>query len=151
MPRFALINNWNIPAPIERCWFSIVDAESWPSWWPYVEKVEELEAGDRLGVDNKRRYHWRTCLPYTLTFELQVTQVEPYQLIHFVAKGDLHGEGCCRFTAKENSTMIQFEWHVETCKPWMNRLPDFFTPVSKWNHSRVMTRGEKNLIKRLEP
>ncbi|NOQ36839.1 MAG: polyketide cyclase / dehydrase and lipid transport [Methylococcaceae bacterium] len=149
MPSFALITDWNIPVPIERCWFSILDTQAWSVWWDYVEKVEELERGDSLGLNNKRRYVWQTCLPYRLVFELQVTEVRPYQLIRFMANGDLQGEGCCRFIPSEKNTIIQFEWKVQTTKAWMNLCPFLVTPIFIWNHSRVMLNGEKSLIKRL--
>ncbi len=149
MTTFHLNTTWNIPAPIETCWFSIIDLKAWPDWWEYVDKVVEIEAGNSSGVNSLHKYIWSTCLPYQLVFELRTTQVIPYQLIKFTSTGDLNGSGCCKLIQKNNFTSIQFEWNVETNKAWMSYLSVFFQPIFEWNHRRVMKSGEQSLIHRL--
>ncbi|MCF6251624.1 MAG: SRPBCC family protein [Methylococcaceae bacterium] len=149
MTCFHLTTTWKIPASLENCWFSILEVESWPNWWKYVHKVIELEAGDKSGINNIHQYDWSTCLPYHLVFNLRVTRLEPFKLITFDAQGDLTGNGCCRFTQKNNCTYIQFDWNVETSKPWMSFVATIATPVFEWNHRRVMKSGEQSLIRKL--
>lgn len=149
MATFHLTTAWNIPAPIETCWFSILDLKAWPDWWQYVNQVIEIERGETSGINNLHKFSWSTCLPYQLVFELRTTQLIPYQLITFDAHGDLNGSGCCKLIQKDNFTTIQFEWDVQTNKQWMSFATRLFQPVFEWNHRRVMKSGEQSLIHRL--
>ena len=149
MTCFSLTSKWNIPVPIEHCWFCLLDTNSWPDWWPYVANVEQIKAGDDIGVGNIYRYYWHTCLPYHLWVDIEVTELIPFQKIIYTATGDLQGHGACHFTQTGDTTVIHFDWHVATNKPWMNILAGIAHPVFIWNHQRVMKKGEQSLIQRL--
>jgi len=127
----------------------MVDVEAWPSWWKYVDSVKEIEKGDNNGINSKHQYVWSTCLPYQLSFELCVTQLIPFQLISFDIKGDLSGSGTCKMSQFKQSTQIQFEWNVQTTKPWMSLITPFTEPIFRWNHRQVMRSGEQSFIRRL--
>lgn len=150
MSAFNLSTVWKIPAQIENCWFSIIDLKKWPFWWKYVVNVIEIEAGDRTGVNSKYTFHWRTCLPYRINFDLQVTQIKPFQLIAFKVTGDLLGSGYCRLTPQIDHTQIQFVWNVRTQIPWMTVISTLAHPIFVWNHRIVMKSGEQSLSRRLK-
>jgi len=114
-----------------------------------VDSVIELNAEDDSGVETQYHFIWSTCLPYKLTFDLRTRKIIPYQLITFDAKGDLKGKGSCKLIKKDNGTVIQFHWDVDTHKPWMSFVSILFKPIFVWNHSRVMKSGEQSLIQRL--
>lgn len=148
MPQFFLTTTWLIPAPLNAVWSCLVDTETWPFWWKYVVAVEEMTAGNPSGVNNIRRYYWRTCLPYSLMLNLRVTQIQPHQFVVVEVKGDLHGNGRCRLSSiAANRTQVEFNWDVQTCKPWMNWFTTLTRPVFIWNHARVMRLGEQGLIR----
>lgn len=150
MPAFFLTTVWTIPAPIEKVWLCLLDTENWCNWWHYVVKVEETEIGDLSGLNNSRRYLWRTCLPYSLMLNLRVTELHAYQLVSVEVTGDLYGQGCCRlFPVMHSITQIEFNWNVSTCKPWMNHFSWLLRPIFTWNHARVMQNGEQSLIRYL--
>ncbi len=50
-------------------------------------RVERLQDGDANGIGAIRRMTWRTALPYTLTFSMRITRVEPMRLIEGRAEG----------------------------------------------------------------
>lgn len=149
MTTFHLTSTWSIAAPIETCWYSILDVQAWPGWWKYVQQVTEINS-EQVSESNKlQQFTWNTCLPYQLCFTLRDTRIIPYKLICFEAKGDLLGYGCCKFKQKGNITRIQFEWHVKTNKPWLSCVSGFCKPIFEWNHRRVMQSGEQSLRQRL--
>ncbi len=149
MTYFTLTSTWQIPAPIESCWFCLLDKERWPDWWPYVEKVEQLHPGATNGVGNTSRYHWRTCLPYRLTVDITITELIPFRTIRYDAAGDLRGHGACLLFPQPQQTTLRFDWNVATNIPWMNRIAAVASPVFSWNHQRVMKKGEQSFIQRL--
>lgn len=151
MPKFSLTTTWLIPAPIEAVWSCLIDTETWPTWWKYVEAVEETTSGEASGLNNIRKYHWRTCLPYYLILDLRVTCIQPKYLVSVEVSGDLRGDGCCRlsFQPGKSQTQVVFYWNVQTCKPWMNWFPRLTRPIFIWNHERVMKQGEQDLIRHL--
>lgn len=149
MAFFSLASTWQVPAPIENCWFCLLDRERWPEWWPYVDKVEQLHPGSADGVGNICRYHWHSCLPYRLIIDITVTELVPFQLIRYHADGDLEGQGACRLKNHAHSTTIQFDWEVRTNQAWMNVAAAIAAPIFSWNHQRVMKKGEQSFIQRL--
>ena len=149
MTGFCLTTVWHIPAPVEQVWDCLIHTESWPDWWRYVAQVQEHASGSKTGVDNKRRYCWRTALPYRLNLEMTLTRIEPCRAVAVSVAGDLRGTGECRLTAETAVTRVQFDWRVQTCKPWMNRFGPLIRPVFEWNHRQVMKQGEQDLIDHL--
>jgi len=151
MSDFSLTTRWLIPASVDAVWDCLVATENWPSWWPYVARVEETAAGNASGVDNIRRYLWRTCLPYNLAIDLRVTKLWPCQSIAVEVSGDLTGNGVCLLSCQGNETATEliFVWEVSLAKPWMKRVAGAARPLFIWNHQRVMKRGEQGLIRHL--
>ncbi len=85
--QFHLTTHWTLEAPLEAVWQPLMAPEEWPSWWPAVVRVERLQDGDANGIGAIRRMTWRTALPYTLTFSMRITRVEPMRLIEGRAEG----------------------------------------------------------------
>ncbi len=152
MPQFSLTTTWLIPAPVEAVWSCMIDTRTWPAWWKYVVAVDEMSAGDSSGINNVRRYYWRTCLPYSLMLNLRVIEIQINQLVVVEVKGDLQGNGTCRLSSKPavDHTRLEFFWDVQTCKPWMNWFTTLTSPIFVWNHARVMRFGEQGLIRYLD-
>jgi uncharacterized protein YndB with AHSA1/START domain len=144
-----LITDWAFDAPIERVWTLIERTEEWPSWWRAVSAVEGLREGDVRGVGAVRRLTWRTALPYSIKFDVEVTQVEPLAFIEGRASGELDGIGQWRFRADGERTMVRYDWTVDVRKPWMQALAPLLRPAFAWNHGKVMAWGEDGARQRL--
>jgi hypothetical protein len=147
--KFDLVTDWRFGTPRQAVWRELMAPEQWPSWWRAVIAVEQLAAGDHNGVGALRRITWRTALPYTITFDMRVTRVEPMALIEGVAEGELEGFG--RWTVSEDGafTQVRYEWSVEVTKPWQRRLAPLLRPLFAWNHDVVMGWGRDGLARRL--
>jgi uncharacterized protein YndB with AHSA1/START domain len=147
--QFHLITTWRFDAPLAAVWRTLSAPEDWPTWWRAVTRVETLAPGDAEGIGALRRLTWRTALPYTLTFAMRTTRVEPMRLIEGRAEGELNGLG--RWTLAEDGagTRVRYDWIVEVEKPWMRALAPLLRPVFAWNHNKVMAWGEEGLKRRL--
>jgi uncharacterized protein YndB with AHSA1/START domain len=96
MAEYHFVSTWQIQAPIERVWEEIYHAERWPAWWQYVTGAVELEPGAADGVGKRMRLLFRTRLPYTLGFDVQVTRVQPPSGLEARATGELAGTAAGR-------------------------------------------------------
>jgi len=144
-----LVTDWRLDAPLEAVWREIAAPDTWPSWWRAVVAVETLAPGDANGVGALRRITWRTALPYTLTFVVRTTRVEPMRLIEGRAEGELDGIGVWTFTPSGKATDLRYDWRVSVTKPWMRIAAPLLRPVFAWNHGKVMGWGEADLKSRL--
>jgi hypothetical protein len=147
--QFHLITDWSLPGPVEPVWRALTAPEHWPSWWRAVARVEPLAEGDANGVGAVRRITWRTALPYTLTFTMRVTRVEPMALIEGRAEGELAGIGRWTLRPEGARTQVRYDWMVEVTKPWMRRAAPLLRPVFAWNHGVVMRWGYEGLTRKL--
>jgi hypothetical protein len=147
MAKYSFVTTWHVSAPIESVWNEIYHSELWPTWWKGVERVVELEWGDKDGIGGVRRYTWKSLLPYELTFDMRTVRVEPMSAIEGVATGELQGKGLWQFSVDQTGTVARYDWEVQTTKLWMNMLSPLARRLFKWNHDVVMGWGAEGLRK----
>lgn len=143
--KYLFVTVWQIEAPLEDVCEAIYHSLSWPQWWHNVESVVELSPGNPQGIGSVRRYTWRGRLPYRLTFDIRVINIEPLESIEGIASGDVEGKGYWSFTFDGSVTIVRYEWHVHTTPNWMNLMSLFVRPLIKWNHNAVMQQGGEAL------
>lgn len=150
MAAYEFVTIWKVEAPLAAVWEMIYHSDRWPSWWKGVERVELVKKGDEdHSVGSIYRYTWKSKLPYRLTFDMQLTRVEPMSVIEGQALGELAGTGRWQLTNEGDVTTARYDWRVRTTKRWMNLLTPVARPVFKWNHDVVMNWGAEGLAKRL--
>ncbi|HST04762.1 MAG TPA: SRPBCC family protein [Chloroflexia bacterium] len=149
MPQYSFVTVWKLEAPIEAVWEAIKASEKWPSWWKYVTKVVELKKGDEDGVGGVRRYTWASPLPYKLTFETRVSEVDEPHVLVGIATGELSGTGRWQLSQEGAITTIQYNWDVATNKRILNLLAPIARPIFSWNHNIVMKAGGEGLARLL--
>jgi hypothetical protein len=148
--KFHLTTDWRLSAPRDTVWRALCAVEDWPSWWRAVAKVEHLADGDANGVGTVRRMTWRTALPYSLTFVMRTTRVEPMMVIEGQADGELEGLGRWTLSGDSPWTNARYDWIVDITKPWQRTLAPLLRPAFAWNHNVVMRWGELGLAAKLE-
>jgi uncharacterized protein YndB with AHSA1/START domain len=146
---YRFVTVWKLRAPVAEVWGAIVASEKWPSWWKGVVQVDELAAGDGTGIGDRRRYVWRSMLPYTLAFDMETTAVEPMGRLEGRASGELEGTGAWEFSEADGLTIVRYTWQVRTTRPWMNLLAPLLRPAFAWNHDYVMKAGAEGLARLL--
>lgn len=150
MANYQFVTHWRFDAPISRVWDEIYHSERWPSWWRAVLAVTKVKSGDGKSIGAIHRYTWRGALPYKLTFEMRTSRIEEPTLLEGHATGELTGHGCWRLSSEGGTTVVRYDWEVETTKWWMRLLTPIARPLFEWNHDTVMRWGFESLKKRLE-
>ncbi len=146
---FNFVTTWRITAPLPQVCDAISRSMDWPQWWRNVEKVEELEAGDTIGIGHRLRFTWKSHLVYRLTFDVCVTHIEPFKFLQGQARGDLEGTGRWYFAYDSPETIVRYEWSVRSTRRWINLLSPIARPIFKWNHDQVMRQGAEGLARYL--
>jgi hypothetical protein len=127
----------------------IYHSERWPEWWKGVEDVVLVKEGGEDHTGSVYRYTWKSKLPYKLTFDMQLTRIEPMSVIEGKALGELAGNGVWRLSNDGEVTTARYDWRVRTTKRWMNLLTPIARPFFKWNHDVVMRWGAEGLARTL--
>ena len=141
MANYQFLTTWCFEnGPIDRAFDLLRDSRGYPQWWKGVKDVEVLESGNADGVGDVSRFHWRSVLPYTLSFELRITRVERPHLLEGQATGELEGTGTWRLYEGPGLAVV-YDWRVRTTKTWMNAIGPLARPAFSWNHDIVMRQG----------
>jgi hypothetical protein len=140
---------WWTPAAIEKVWETLAHYAAWTTWWRGIQKVEVLRQGDESGIGTVLRQGWRSRLPYTLVFDLEMIRLESKRLLEGRASGDL--EGICKwtFTPIDGGTEIRFDVHVQLGRWWMNLPVPFAARIVRANFETIMRWGREGLERTL--
>lgn len=152
MSQYRFVTEWQISAPIDAVWEQLTQPDDWPTWWRGVEKVQKLgpEAGGEVGgIGDRRRYTWKSRLPYRLVFDMTLTRSEEPRLLEGHATGELEGTGVWTLDERDGGTLVRYVWAVPTTQPWMNIPFPFLRQIFEINHDTVMRWGGQGLSRRL--
>lgn len=140
---------WWTPAVVDRVWETLANYADWPTWWRGIQNVEVLRHGDESGAGTILRQQWRSRVPYTLVFDLEMLRVESMRLLDGRANGDLVGD--CRWvlTPVSGGTEIRFDVDVRTGRWWMNLPIPFARRIVRANFETIMSWGREGLAQKL--
>jgi uncharacterized protein YndB with AHSA1/START domain len=147
---YHYISTWQLQAPIERVWAAISQLEQLPAWYPAVQQVQTLTAGDPDGVGTRVRYLLKGRLPMRLAFEATIARVDPPRELELQAEGDLAGRGRWELEQQGEVTTVRYLWDVQTTRPWMNLVAPVARPLFTWNSKGVMLQAGEGLARHLE-
>lgn len=149
MANYRFLTVWWTPAIPERVWEALANYAIWPSWWRGIQSVEVVRRGDESGVGTVLRQQWRSWVPYTLVFDLEMLRIEGGRLLDGRASGDL--EGTCRWTLApvDGGTELRFEVDVRTGRWWMNLPIPFASMVVRSSFETIMRWGCEGLARTL--
>lgn len=145
MAEYRLLTIWRIEAPLEEVYAAIHNSPRWPDWWPGMQKVEPVTAGDATGINSVLRYSWQGRLPYRMVFEVRATRIEKRVAIEGAVQGDLEGVGRWHFINEGAVSVVRYEWHVRSTRWWMNLLAPFARAMFIRNHGIIMRQGAEGL------
>jgi hypothetical protein len=145
MAHYRSLTEWHVEAPVDRVWGAILDYRRWPDWWKGFTTVEQLRPGDDSGVGTVLRQGWRSLLPYTLTFDLEITGVERHARLGGKVTGDLEGSCAWTFEPGDGTTVVGFLMDVHPARWWMNLPVPFAKRIFAANVDAVMGWGGEGL------
>jgi hypothetical protein len=149
---YTFLTRWRVAAPIDDVFVTIANLPAWPEWWRGVgvRTIERTDDGrGNGGVGSRFALTFRSRLPYSLRFEMRVTEIERPTALAGEASGELRGEGRWTFSPSGDATDVTYRWDVETTRWWMNLLAPIARPIFADNHDVIMGWGREGLARRL--
>ncbi len=148
---YHFTTRWLVPGTPREVTDVLRNPTDLPRWWPSVYlEAEEVAPGAPDGVGRAVRLRTRGWLPYTLDWQLRVTESrDPYGFA-FEADGDFEGRGEWKFESAGAWVGVSFDWDIEARKPLLRLLGPLLRPALEANHRWAMRRGEESLKLELE-
>jgi hypothetical protein len=150
---YAFLTTWSIAATPEEIAEVLGDAEALSRWWPSVYlRATVLEPGDDRGLGRLVDLYTKGWLPYTLRWQLRVTESDAPRGFTIEATGDFVGRGVWTLTpelavgeAGGPRTRVEYDWRIRAEKGLLKRLSFLVKPAFAANHRWAMASGERSL------
>jgi Polyketide cyclase / dehydrase and lipid transport len=131
-------NLWSVRAPVTHVFDALVDLASYPTWWPDIRAVKQVD-------DDTAEVICRSVLPYALTFRLhRAVQDSQQGRMRVDMTGDL--EGYVQGVVAEHETegaVLAISQRVVVTKPLLRALAPVARPLFQANHALMMRRGQR--------
>jgi hypothetical protein len=145
-PRFHFVSQWRVLGTAAEVAAVLGDVREFARWWPSVYlDVDELEPGGEGGVGKRLRLRTKGWLPYTLHWDLRITESRHPEGFVIESEGDLSGRGEWTFEQAGAWTLATFAWDVRAEKPLLRTLAPLFVSALEANHRWAMRMGERSL------
>jgi hypothetical protein len=150
-PAYHFVTHWRVPGTLDDVADVLSDATDLPRWWPdvYLSAVE-TRPGDDDGIGREIALHTRGWLPYTLRWQLRVTESDYPNSFALESWGDFEGRGEWRLRQDGDHVDVIYDWRIRAHKPLLRVLSFLLRPVFAANHRWAMARGEERLRRELE-
>jgi len=144
---YEMRTDWELEATLDEVLDAMADPRELPRWWPAVYlDVRELDPGrPDDGVGKRVILFTKGWLPYTLRWELEVTENRHPYGISFRARGDFDGEGHWHLAERDGRVQLTYVWTVRAHKPLLRHLSFLLRPIFALNHDWAMRRGRESL------
>lgn len=120
---------WQIEAPIEPVWATVMALEQWPRWWDSVEKVTIIKPGKAGGINTVFATKWKIPLPVSIDAESRITQIKPPVLLEHVSESTITSVVQWHLGEVEWGTLLCFTWGITHMNPiareMLRPLPQF--------------------------
>lgn len=143
---YSFVTVWRVAGTREEAIQVLARVEDLPRWWPSVYlQVVPLEPGGPDGLGRRAALFTKGWLPYTLHWDLEVTEPITPEGFAVAASGDLNGTGRWTLSQDGPETVIRYDWDVSVGKPLLRRLSWLLKPAFAANHRWAMARGHESL------
>lgn len=152
---FEFVTDWTFDATMEEVESLVAEAMAdgsvFERLWPAAFlRVGVRESGNADCVGQVTQVRTRGFLPYTLSWEIEVTEVRHLQRYVLVASGDLAGIATWTIAQTAAGVRVRLEWRVRANKPLVRWLAFLFRPLFASNHRWAMARGQETLDRALQ-
>ncbi len=146
--RYDLQTCWKIPGTIDEVAELLLDPNGLNSWWggSFLQS-HVCRLGERHVLGREMLVTTRGFLPYTVSFQLKVTEVVFPRYFQVESTGDFVGSGSGCLIQTDDGVQVVFEWHIDVAKPLLRMFSWIARPLFIANHRWIMWQGQKRVRK----
>lgn len=143
---YHLVTHWRLNATVNEVADVLKDTLALPRWCPSVYlEAHLLMPGDANGTGKRVQLRTKGWLPYTLRWQLKVSESRYPWGYSIEAEGDFVGFGVWTFKPNGTSVDVTYDWKIEVKKPVVRAFSFLFKPLFVLNHRWAMAKTEKSL------
>jgi hypothetical protein len=143
---YVFVTQWHVEGRVEEVSEILQNGPDLPRWWPAVYlEAHEVKPADARGEGGVVDLFTKGWLPYTLRWQLRVTESRFPHGFSLDASGDLVGRGVWTFDQDGAYANVTYDWRVRAEKPLLRYLSFIFKPIFGANHRWAMASGEQSL------
>lgn len=137
--RYVFHSQWHIEASADSVYDTLRDVASYPTWWPQVRSVRQLD-------ETSGELCCRSLLPYDLTFVIR-REIEDRgeRILQAHQSGDLEGTSRWTVTANGAGSVAAFDEDVVVRNALVRHAGLIARPILRVNHDLMMREGERGL------
>lgn len=137
--RYCFRSTWHLDADPDHVYAALLDVEAYPTWWPQVRAVRQLD-------DSSGELTCRSLLPYDLTFVVRREVEDPVErVLRAAMTGDLAGTSQWTVQADGAGAVAVFDEDVVVRRTLIKAAGRVARPALSFNHGLMMRSGEKGL------
>lgn len=141
--QYRFHSEWRIATDPDRVYAALADVATYPSWWPQVHAVCQVD-------DGSGELRCRSRLPYDLVFVARREIEDPEQrILRATLDGDLAGSSQWTITADRAGAVAVFDEDVVVRKSLIRLVGRLVRPALRLNHDQMMRGGERGLRQHL--
>lgn len=146
MNEYHFVSVWRVPGTTGEVADVLRDPLDLVRWWPAVYlSAESLEPADDRGLGQRVRVRTKGWLPYTLTWDLRVTESRYPERFGLDVSGDFVGRGLWTLRQDGADVVATYDWQVRAEKPLLQALAPLMRQLFEANHRWAMKQGEDSL------
>jgi hypothetical protein len=135
---YVFVDEWDVDAPREAVYDTLVDARTYLDWWkPVYISVE--------GDERVTRHHFKGRLPYTLKMRAELVSSDRPNSFEVAVDGDLRGRGVWTLTERAGRTHVRWDWIVFADRALLRYLTPILRPLFRFNHNWAVVRAREGL------
>jgi hypothetical protein len=135
---YVFADEWDVDAPREAVYDTLIDARTYPDWWkPVYLSVE--------GDERVTQHRFKGRLPYTLDMRSELVSGDRPNRFEVAVDGDLRGKGVWTFSERDGKTHVRWDWIVFADRPLLRYLTPILRPLFRFNHSWAVARAREGL------
>ncbi len=130
-------------------WAAFTQVGAYRTWWPWLAEFDGVEFAEGVTW----RCSVRPPLPYTLHFDLTLTEVQPHRRAAAAVEGDLHGSAALDVVELDGggACRVRLQSQLSPTHPLLVAVARVARPVVIFGHDWVLDNGLRQFAAKALP
>jgi uncharacterized protein YndB with AHSA1/START domain len=135
---------YRLPAPPEEVWAALSVPGDYPSWWPWLQRLE----APALAEGASWACQIQPPVPYPLRFTLVLTEVVPASRVAATLSGDVVGSARLTLDPAPGGTAVRLTSALAPGSPALRAVALVARPLARFGHDWVLDTGARQFVDR---